>query len=218
MATNNQNFFATYCRLELESEEQIAQPHGDTIVIGQEIKLKCETYINNRGKDVIRVTVLNLADELLGFLPYREAHRIFDCSKDNWTCCVVPSAVGFKESDRSFWAEVAVFCYSEDKIAILKPFVKQLIERISEGDHPSLSISEKTFERLLSGADIQYELKKAKLPKLAKGEAYYKTKQTQTERMILAAADRKKGCYWGAAAVAIVIAAIIIFIVLKVIK
>ena len=209
--------FAFYCRLDPKSEDLVATPHGDTIVVGQEIKLDFETYINPRGKDTNRVSVKNLANELLGFLPFRELHRVFDANQADWVCRVVPSAVGFKDADRTFWAEVAIFCYAKEQAKIFEPFFDETVERIAQGQHPSLNLSEKTLGRLLAGNNIQHEMKPTKLPKLPRGEAYYKTKQTSTEKMILAASARKKGCYFGAAVVALVIIVTIVFIISKVV-
>ena len=211
-------FFGAYCRLDLTSEGVLANPHGDTIVVGQEIKLEFETYVNERGKDVSRIAVKNLGDDLLGFLPAREAHRTFTCHNNDWVCKVMPSAVGFKESNRSFWAEVAVFCYAKDSSEVFEDLFSKVAQRMADGERPSLNLSEKTIERLLAGEDIEHEMKPTKAPKLPKGEAYYKTKQTQTEKMVLAASERKKGCYFGAAVVAIIVIAIVVFIILKVVK
>lgn len=217
MSTAKNCFFGTYCRLDLTSEGITAKPHGDTIVVGQEIKLEFESYVNERGKDTMRVAVKNLGDDLLGFLPAREAHRTFTCHNDGWVCKVAPSAVGFKESNRTFWAEVAIFCYAQDQTKIFDALFDKVIHRMADGERPSLNLSENTISRLLDGEDIDHEMKPTKAPKLPKGEAYYKTKQTQSEKMILAASKRNKGCYVGAAAVFVIIIAIIVFIVLKVI-
>ena len=205
----NETYYATYCQLENTSGDSYIKVDGNTLVIGAELAFTSQLHVTERGKEVKRI-VLSRGEMAMGFLPDKVYKRVAKFLDDGWTCRAFTSAAIFNKS------EVAVICYAPGKGDAFDTFVSSIAKRIAKGEHPAVALSSKEVERVIETDGQWAATKSQKLPKLAKGSAYYKTKRTMTENMAYAAAEGNKGCYVGLFVVIfIIIFSIIWFIFLR---
>lgn len=194
--SESEGYYATYCRLDTENGGTRAIVDGNVVIVGSELSCLEEVHVTDRGKEVER-TVLSRGDQALGFLPANVQKRVHKLLEQGWICRAFASAVVFDKRDESYWVEAAVICFPAADADIFTPFVNALARSIAKGDHPDVTLSPKEFDQVIESKGMWADYRSQKLPKLEKGTAYYKTKQTMTERMAYAAADGNKGCYVG---------------------
>lgn len=213
MALTDERYFATYCRLDTQSEELTCTVNGDGVGVGIELAFAYEDYVTERGKEAVRGLVKNPLGETVGFLPAECCRRVCDLAKAGWTVRVSASAVGFHESDRTFWIEAAVFAYEPQYADALGAFVDGCLGRMGSGERPDIRLSGKTLDAALEDKKLYKTIRGTSYPKLKKGDAYYKRHRTTSESMIRSGSQRKLGCWVGTIAFYLVIALIVIAIV-----
>ena len=213
--TADKTYCGFYCRLLPDCDEKHVGIHGDRVAVGQEVSFIFENYVNSRDKDSQRILVLNLANEPIGFIPQKEAKRLVQLNAQGWICRVAISAVGFKDADRTYFAEAAIICYELNAAHAFNPFAEHCFKQLANGSRLELNLSDKLVRRIERGEDIFDSIKLTRYPKLPKGEVWYKTKRSITEKMIISASQRKVGCFIGAGATALIAAAVCVFCVVK---
>ena len=219
MVQTDSRYFATYCRLDADSEDIHATVNGDAVSVGLEVTLKREEYVNERGKDVVRCAVYSPRDELMGFLPANFARRVADLMEAGWTARVCAAAVGFHEATRTFWVEAAVFAYEAEYADGLGAFTTGCMKRLAAGERPDIRLSDKLIDAALENKKFYKEVRNTTSPKQPKGDAYYKRKRTTTESLIVSGSEKKPGCIVGTVlfyvAVVAIIAAIVYFVFIR---
>lgn len=189
-------YYATYCQLDTQNGDSTVFVDGNAVVVGSELSLTEQTHVTNRGKEVQRI-VLSRGDQALGFLPDNVYKQVSRRLGEGWECKAYASAVAFNKPSESYWVEAAIFCFRPQDAETFERFISTIEKRIAKGEHPAIALSAKDLARVMETKGEWAQTASQKLPKLEKGTAYYKTKQTMTEGMALAAANGNKGCYVG---------------------
>jgi hypothetical protein len=194
--SEDQTYYATYCRLESTNADSHVTVDGNTLVIGAELAFTPQVHLTEKGKEVARI-VLGRGNQAMGFLPDDVYKRVEKLRDAGWICRAFTSVAVFDKLENAYWSEVAIFCYEQEGQEIFDTFVNGMVKRIAQGEHPAVSLSPKELEQVIESQGSWLGTKQLKLPKLAAGSAYYKTKRTMTENLAYAAAEGNKGCYAG---------------------
>ena len=209
MAQTDERYYATYSRLDTTNEDLSCKVNADAISVGMEVNFTPETYFNDREKEVSRGIVTNLVDDPIGYLPANCARRFCDLAQDGWTVRVAVSAVGFQEATKSFWAEVAIFAYEPQYADALGAFVQGCMDRLVKGERPDIRLGDKNIDAALQDKKYYTTVRSVGHPSLPKGNVYYKKERTQSENLIMSAAERKPGCIVGTVVFYVVAIAVI---------
>lgn len=212
MATRDSLYYGTYCMLEDTSGDTHVHVDGNMVVIGTELDWTSEVHVTERGKEVPRI-ILSRGENAIGFLPNEMRKRVQKLLDAGWTCRAFSSASIFYKLEDRYLTEVAIICYAPEHAREFDAMCSLMAKRLAKGEHPAVALSEKETAHVLSEKGQWADTKQAELPKLMKGAAYYKTKQTATERMALSAASGNKGCYVAVVACLVVIIAIVCLLV-----
>lgn len=212
MAASDNGYFGTYCMLENTSGSSAVQVDGNMVVIGTPLEFTREVHVTDRGKEVPRI-VLSRGQNALGFLPANVYKRVAKLMDAGWTCRAYPSLSIFDKLHESYSTEVALICSAPGEDATFDAFAQLMAARIAKGEHPAVALSDKELARVREAGGQWVQTKRTPLPEVKKGTAYFKTKQTTTERLALAAASGNKGCYVALVAVVLVIIAAICLLV-----
>ena len=210
MSLQDTRYFGTYCRLDETSGDSGIIVDGNSWPIGSELELTPQLHVTARGKEVPRV-VLGKGDKAAGFVPEGAFKQLKKCLDADWTCRAIVSLVVYDKLAEKHWVEAALFCYPEELSESMGVFVSNMAARIAKGEHPVVSLSEKELSYVLDSKGAWVQTKPQPLPELAKGSAYYKTKQTLTERLAWQAASGNKGCVVAIVAVVVVVVALVVF-------
>lgn len=194
--SEDRTYYATYCRLENVNADTHIMVDGNTLVIGAELAFTPQVHVTAKGKEVQRM-VLGRGNQAMGFLPEEVYRRVEKLRAAGWICRAFTSVAVFDKLEDRYWSEVALFCYEQEKKDLFDTFVTGMVKRIANGEHPAVSLSSKELDQVIATHGAWTDTKQVKLPKLAAGSAYYKTKRTMTENMAYAAAEGNKGCYAG---------------------
>ena len=199
-------YFGTYTTLEHTSGDSVIRVDGNLTVIGSELDLTRETHVTRRGKEVPRI-ILSRGSAAMGFVP-ASLHRRLDAMLDaGWTCHAIASTSIFYKLEDRYITEVALICAAPGNAAATDAFASRIAAQIARGGHPDVNLSAKELSSMLA-ADGQWSPgHDSKRAEPMKGAAYYKTRQTATERLALAAAAGNKGCWVAAALAACLLAA-----------
>ena len=213
-ATETSGYFGTYCTLEHTSGDSEIRADGNMVVIGTQLDWTHEVHVTHRGKEVPRL-ILSRGQNAYGFIPAALYKRVQQLRLAGWTCrAYAATSIFYKLEDR-YLTEVALICYAPEHAGELDAFSELIAQRIAKGEHPGVALSEKELAHVLEEGGTWADVKTTSRPQLKKGAAYYKTRQTATERMALAAASGNKGCYVGAAALLVgIIAAVCLLLYL----
>ena len=208
-------YYATYCDLDIENGGSMVKVDGNVVVVGSELTLVREDHVNERGKESERI-VLGRGDQAMGFLPENVFRHVAPLMDKGWTCRAFAAADVFDKRIDAHHVLAAVICYAPADAAAFGPFVDKIAHSIAKGEYPVIDLSAKAAAHIVDDGGASATVQPQKLPKLPKGTAYYKTKCTATERLVLAAADGNKGCYAGLAIVTfVIIFAIVWFLFLR---
>lgn len=214
MAITDERYFATYCRLDAQSEELTCTVNGDAVAIGIELSFEVEDYVTSRGKDAVRGIVKDVRGEkTLGFLPADCARRVCDLARAGWEVKIAASAVGFTEATRVFWIEAVVFAYEPAYEETLGAFVEGCLTRMGAGERPDVRLSAKQVDAALEDPKFYKSVRATQYPKLPKGDVYYKKQRTTSESMARAGAKGNIGCWAGTLLFYAVVAAIIVGVI-----
>jgi hypothetical protein len=145
-------------------------------------------------------------------VPDKEAATLQKLHDEGWDIEAVLSLVMYRQKDHVFSGEVAIFCYDSqmENVSAIVEFKRQSIKRIKGGDHPKISLHQKNFEKVLSSNGEWFMTKGEPLPKLGKGEAYFKKRQTATDKMVDMSIEHRAGCTVASTAGLVVIVLLII--------
>ena len=213
--TDEQKYYASYCKLDNTNGDSIIKVDGNTMVIGAELSFTNQVHVTQKGKEVPRI-VLARGDQAMGFLPGKEYKKVVELQEKGWICRAFLSLAVYNKLENMYWGEVALVCYSKDYEEEFGVFCDKLAKRLSKGGRPAIVLSSKEAARLIETKGQWAEMKEIKRPKLEVGSAYYKTRRTFAENMAYAAAEGNKGCYVGLFIVVfIIIFSIIWFIFLR---
>lgn len=213
MPLTDERYFATYCKLDTQSGEQACTVNGDGIGVGIELGFTYEDYVNERGKETVRGVVSNPLGATVGWLPAECCRRVCDLAKAGWRVRVAASAVGFHESDRTFWIEAAVIAYEPQYEDTLGAFADGCFTRMGTGERPDIRLSGKMLDAALKDKKFYKTVRATSYPKLKKGDAYYKRHRTASESMMRSGAQRKLGCWVGTVAFYLAVAIVVIAVV-----
>ncbi len=213
MPTAQPQYFGTYCRLVSTSGDSGIKVDGNSWPVGYELEMTPQLHITERGKEVPRV-VVGKGGKAAGFVAPEDFERLQPLMDEGWVCRAFTSVIGFDKLKDMYWVEVALMCYPLDLKEAFDPFVAKMAARIGKGEHPAVRLSQKEIAHVIESKGTWADTKKDPLPKLKKGRAYYKTKQTFTENMAQQAASGNKGCYVGLVAFTVIVVAIIVAVVL----
>ena len=189
-----QKYYACYCRLDSTSADSLITVDGNAMVIGVELSLTQEVHVNQRGKEVPRIVLAN-GDYPMGFLPVKEYKKVTDLQEKGWVCRAFLSLAVYNRLENSYWAEVALVCYSKEYEKAFAGFCDGVIRRICKGGRPDIDLSDAEVERVIETNGQWAETNEKKRPKLEVGSAYFKTRRSFAENMAYAAAEGNKGCY-----------------------
>ena len=189
-----QKYYACYCRLDSTSADSLITVDGNAMVIGVELSLTQEVHVNQRGKEVPRIVLAN-GDYPMGFLPVKEYKKVTDLQEKGWVCRAFLSLAVYNRLENSYWAEVALVCYSKEYEKAFAGFCDGVIRRICKGGRPDIDLSDAEVERVIETNGQWAEMNEKKRPKLEVGSAYFKTRRSFAENMAYAAAEGNKGCY-----------------------
>lgn len=192
--SENEIYYATYCRPDFVSGDSHVLLDGNSIIVGAELTMTKQVHVTKRGKEVPRI-IVSRGDQAIGFLPENVFKQVDRCLDEGWICRAFSSLVAYNRTEEYYWTEIAVICYRPEDASIFGPLVAGLVRRIAKGDHPVVSLSPKELAQVVDSSGEWDGFKSQKLPKLEKGSAYYKTKRSFSENMAYAAAEGNKGCY-----------------------
>lgn len=211
---DRQGFFATYCVLDDTSGDSHIRVDGNMTVIGAELDFTREMHVTHRGKEVPRI-VLSRGTNAMGFVPASLFRRLDAMLDAGWTCRAVASTSVYDKLAERFSTEVAVICAAPDIAEAAGIFADRAFAKIARGSHPDINLSAKELSAMLGCGGQWDSPRESSRITPGKGAAYYKTRQTATERMALAAASGSIGC-WVALAVCVlaVLVAVVCVLVL----
>ncbi|MCD8200417.1 MAG: hypothetical protein LUD25_05665 [Coriobacteriaceae bacterium] len=207
-------YYGAYCKTEAKTSDMSSRLGGNAVIVGNEVPMSTETIVTERGKEIPQVTVGIDEEQPIGCLPQGVGSKVALLQGKGWECHAYPSVIGYNQNDQKFWCEVAVVCYSTDHKKEFDAFCKKLTQRLGKGDHPDIDLSNKLVDRVISSGGTWCEMRTLPLPKLEKGNVYYKKHRSAADRAANAAVRNPRGCYIAIAVVVVVIiiAALIIYL------
>jgi hypothetical protein len=128
-----------------------------------------------------------------------------------WVVEATLSLVVYRPSDNSFEGEIACMCYDPGHGASMEPFVRNMVRRISKGDHPDLQLTADQLRRVLESSGAWCMTKGLPLPVLREGAMIYRRRMSFTEGLSRLALEGRIGCKVGIYAFWIVLLAVIVF-------
>lgn len=197
MAHTDENYFATYCRLDHESADASCKVTSGSVYIGRELSFEREDYIDERGKERCRGIVSNHLGKIVGYLPEICARRVCDLAQDGWVVRMAPWALMYNSADKRYYVEAAVIAYEPQHAKALDAFAEGCFDRMGNGERPDIRLSPKQLDAALKDPGFYKTLKTAGRPKAKKGEAYYKDSRSAAEKMAVEGSKNNPGCWVG---------------------
>ena len=213
MAQTDERYYATYCRLDKNSEGIETKIGPNNIIVGTEFTIKREDYVNERGKDRCRGVVTNIKGDMIGFLPETCARRVCDLISSGWVVRCAPWGLSYSKENGAYYVDVAVICYEPQYAEYLGAFAEGCFERLGKGERPDLKLGDKLLNAALQDKSFYKTVRNIGHPKQKKGEAYYKTGHTFAEDMAIEGSKNNPGCWVGTIAFYVAIIAIVASIV-----
>jgi hypothetical protein len=169
------------------------------------------------GPEGIIGTSVLVEDALLKANNGRVVARLDDASatrlrhhrSEGWQVNVVLALVLYHNESKSPSGQLACICYDPGLAGSLDPFTKNIIFRISKGEHPQLALTQEQFIRVLESKGAWYLTKAEPLPPRPKGTVIYKKRRSWSENLVEMALKGNVGCrianvvFWLLAAVAV---------------
>ncbi len=195
-----QNYYGCYVKLEMPEPEMRGLGGSNVLVVGDELPLQFNTIITDRGKELPQVAVqLDCGGKqpdikTLGLLPTAEASQVNWCNANGWQCHAFCSVVGYDQGESTFWVEVALACFAPAAAEAAANYLPRLVARIEKGEHPSMYLTVKEQSQLLTENGNWCAQEAAKLPKLERGNLYFKKKKAASDKAADAAGKHPVGC------------------------
>jgi len=144
----------------------------------------------------------------------RASNNLTELLSQGWTIRCRLAYTLFIAENKTFSAQLACFCYApwipEEQKEALENFIRNMTDRIASASHPSLTLTQEQFNRVLESKGEWYLTKDEPWPDLPKGSVYYRRQRTYKDRLVGAALKGNKGCLIASwAAMFVIIAAII---------
>ncbi len=161
-------------------------------------------------------TLSSRSDRFLSGLTQEESDKLYALAQEGWEITAIVTLVTFNMQKSRYTGEATFMCYNpkvEEARHAIEKFERTTIKRVKGGDHPSAKLSQKEFDKVLETDGEWFYTKMTPLPKLPKGEAYYKKRQSWSDRLIDMSLEHRVGC----SIVSFAVIALVIVVVLLIV-
>lgn len=152
-----------------------------------------------------------------GFFDRETSERIQLALAKGWEVRALLSFVAYSDVPEPgvYWGEMAVFCFSPSIQDKASAFIDRIATRLGEGVRPKINLGQSSVQKMLSNPDFMPKDTVA-LPKKEIGTAIIKDHLSMSDKMVEQGRARNKGCYVVSWIFIIAVAALVIYIALRV--
>jgi hypothetical protein len=126
------------------------------------------------------------------------AARIRAFWERDWVVHCILAFITYNAEEKAFTGEFACICYSpqlsEGERGALETFIGNITKRIAQASHPSLSLTQEQFVRVIESKGAWFLTKNLPWPELPRGTVFYRRRRTLSDRLVSAAVKGNKGC------------------------
>lgn len=221
----NECFFGLYVDLMPVDKDAQKFLANDASYVGMELCLKNKpSDIQSADADSNLASTSSLWIEAkngnpIAKVPDEYAQKLFALMSENWDIFALLSMVTYSKKEGKFFAEIAFMCISpncdEATNCSLHKFIDHQTRRIKGGDHPTISLGQKQFEKVIETGGEWYMTKIAKLSDDQKKRMSYKKSQSLTGKIVDTSLSHQKGCAAASTIILLIMAGLIIWGVTK---